>query len=466
MSWSGMLPDSLPNWMYHAQIPPPDHAYSPDIFGLTWVDLIFPMFLFSMGAAIPIAISNRLGRGEKTGTILVWLASRALLLASFAIFSQHLRPFAWASDPDKGTWLFSIFAFGLLLLMYGQYGPWAKLKQFAYCRYAAWAIAIILVATHVYPDNNAKGFANYRNDIILMVLANVAFSGGLIWLFTRQKPSLRWIAIVAVALIFLSQSAENSVAKQIWDLTPQQFITFHNWNGSRFFPIFYHFEYHKYLLIVLPGTFCGDLILKAMRGDGEVSRSWGKPRSWGIFVLGIAASVLACIGLLARTNTATFYGEAAICAALFACTLRSKSNAEGLVCDLIRFGAGFLLIGLLAEPIGGGIRKDSATLSYFLTTSGLSFLMLASLEVAIDLLGESKLLKFAWLTGMNPMLGYAAITNLVAGLSGLTGYSDRLSAGMLAGQPWALAFLDGGMRTLLVGVTASAFTRWRFFLRT
>jgi hypothetical protein len=67
---------------------------------------------------------------------------------------------------------------------------------------------------------------------------------------------------------------------------------------------------------------------------------------------------------------------------------------------------------------------------------------------------------------MNPMLGYAAITNLVAGLSGLTGYSDRLSAGMLAGQPWALAFLDGGMRTLLVGVTASAFTRWRFFLRT
>lgn len=34
----------LPAWMYHAQTPPPDHVFDPNIAGLTWVDLVFPFF--------------------------------------------------------------------------------------------------------------------------------------------------------------------------------------------------------------------------------------------------------------------------------------------------------------------------------------------------------------------------------------------------------------------------------------
>ena len=45
----------LPAWMYHAQVPPPYHVYKPEIPGITWVDLVFPFFLFSIGAAIPQA---------------------------------------------------------------------------------------------------------------------------------------------------------------------------------------------------------------------------------------------------------------------------------------------------------------------------------------------------------------------------------------------------------------------------
>ena len=46
----------LPGWMYHAQTPPPTHAFNPDVPGLTWVDLVFPSFLFAMGAAFPFSI--------------------------------------------------------------------------------------------------------------------------------------------------------------------------------------------------------------------------------------------------------------------------------------------------------------------------------------------------------------------------------------------------------------------------
>ncbi|HEX4875511.1 MAG TPA: DUF5009 domain-containing protein, partial [Chitinophagaceae bacterium] len=37
----------LPAWMFHAQVPPPAHKFDPSIPGITWVDLVFPFFLFS-----------------------------------------------------------------------------------------------------------------------------------------------------------------------------------------------------------------------------------------------------------------------------------------------------------------------------------------------------------------------------------------------------------------------------------
>ena len=44
MVLSGVIPYKvLPSWMYHAQIPPPSHQFNPDLPGLTWVDLVFPL---------------------------------------------------------------------------------------------------------------------------------------------------------------------------------------------------------------------------------------------------------------------------------------------------------------------------------------------------------------------------------------------------------------------------------------
>ena len=54
----------LPGWMYHAQTPPPTHEFNPAVPGLTWVDLVFPFFLFAMGAAFPFSVGKRLERGE------------------------------------------------------------------------------------------------------------------------------------------------------------------------------------------------------------------------------------------------------------------------------------------------------------------------------------------------------------------------------------------------------------------
>src|SRR5438270_12310689 len=59
----------LPAWMYHAQEPPPDHQMDLTRAGLTWPDLVFPLFIFTLGVAIPLAWTRRLERGSGYGEI-------------------------------------------------------------------------------------------------------------------------------------------------------------------------------------------------------------------------------------------------------------------------------------------------------------------------------------------------------------------------------------------------------------
>lgn len=53
----------LPAWLFHAQVPPPSFRFDPSVPGITWVDLVFPFFLFSMGAAFPLALRKRWSSG-------------------------------------------------------------------------------------------------------------------------------------------------------------------------------------------------------------------------------------------------------------------------------------------------------------------------------------------------------------------------------------------------------------------
>ena len=54
----------LPGWMYHAQSGPRSNfLFDPTVYGITWVDLVFPFFLFAMGAAFPFSIGSKYDKG-------------------------------------------------------------------------------------------------------------------------------------------------------------------------------------------------------------------------------------------------------------------------------------------------------------------------------------------------------------------------------------------------------------------
>ena len=72
----------LPAWMFHCQTPPPTYAFNPDVPGITWVDLVFPFFLFTMGAAFPLAMRKRLENGVSKWSVAGSLFKRWLTLTN------------------------------------------------------------------------------------------------------------------------------------------------------------------------------------------------------------------------------------------------------------------------------------------------------------------------------------------------------------------------------------------------
>lgn len=103
----------LSAWLFHAQVPPPSFRFDPSVPGITWVDLVFPFFLFSMGAAFPLALRKRLEqRGESVALILTVVVRRWALLALFAVALANLRSGVTGTLPGWGSSLLQLAGWG------------------------------------------------------------------------------------------------------------------------------------------------------------------------------------------------------------------------------------------------------------------------------------------------------------------------------------------------------------------
>lgn len=444
MCFSGRIPwGNLPAWMYHAQTPPPDFQVSESTFGITWVDLVFPFFLFAMGAAIPLAYSQRRPSGPGW-LVAIGVLQRGILLGIFAVIVQHIRPEQISASPSLQTHWLAIALFFAVAVAFAKWPKAVPPKLAIAMRVLGWLC--LVVAMLQLPFRSGRGFDIGNSDTIIMVLAHVSVTGTAIWWLTRESHLARLAAIGIMAALFLGR-AESDFASLIWNWTPAGWA--------------YDFEFQKYLLILLPGTIAGDLYLASK--SHEESPSWHVLRRLGIAAIGLGLPMFLVYSLFGREHSWSMSGALIASCVVPALALKAQSADERLVRGLAHWGAALLPIGVLLEPLGGGIRKDSpSTISYFFVTAGLAFFFLAALTVIVR--GTSKRNPTSWLAevGMNPMLAYVAITNLSVSVFAVTGI-----AGWVEHQgysPWQLT-LFAGVQTLFVGLIAYLGSRVRFFVR-
>ncbi len=427
--------------MYHYQLPPPDHKYNAALTGLTWVDLVFPFFLFSMGAAIPLALGRRLRAGEPAWRLVLSAFQRLLMLGAFGIYIEHVRPWSISGSPTVATWLTALLAGALAVMALARIpSKWPVWACWA-VHLAGWAGAVGLLAALRFMGG--PGFSKDRSDAIIMILATAGAAGMLVWLATARSLLGRLGVAAAVLLFWLSSTVDGSWAKQAMD-----FDTGFGWFTQQSFLL--------YLLVVIPGTIIGD-ILAEQRPSGEAD-TVGARHGW--FALAAFSTIPATLVVLFSRQLPWLWVVPFVVAALLLVP-KGDDARDNTVRKVLHWGMALLLLGLVAEPFQSGIKKDPPTISYMLTASGLAAAALASFMSLERLWPRSRAMRFGATTGRNPMVAYVAMGNVVPPIwvMSVGPWLEGMTPGPYLGLGRAL------FATFLLGVFVSICTRYRIQMR-
>ena len=437
----------LPGWMYHAQVPPPDHAFNPNLPGLTWVDMVFPSFLFAMGAALPFSVGKRLRKGASKLKLALNALWRGVKATVFAILSQHL--YHYMTGGDLHSQLLAIFCFALLFPMYMRL-PW-EMPQWV--RTAVQLGAMVIGATVMlcmsYPIDYDLNLHLHTSNIIILILANVSVFATLLFIFTFNSRTMRLVVLALLFGIILSADTDpSSWAAWLMQTTPADWL--------------YVPAYLKYLFIVIPGSFAGEILLAHTEKMQSVPDGTPRTKAWAMVAITLAIVVVNLVCLYCRWLNLNLALNVALLIAGYAVIRRGEGYCA-LWRELFIVGALMMLLGLAFEPFEGGIKKDPVTFGYLFTTGGMSFMTLILLSVVCDYFKCHRSTAFLVMSGQNPMVAYVACDLLIYPILGLCGLMQHL--GLFATSPW-LGFLQGVLLTSLAVVVTMFFTRIKWVWRT
>lgn len=236
----------LPWWTYHRE----------NINGMTYVDMVFPTFLFITGMSIPIAFRSRLNRDHSEGRLWLHVLARVaallvlgLVLANADKADDHLMPIAanwWAFTALIGAFLFwndypretsngmlprALKAIGLLtmIVMFAIFRRTAEDGKAAWIDTSYWEILGIigwayLSACILYIPTRMRQWAPTLWFVMLLAL-NVASHAQLIhwpehlpvyvWPFGGGDSCLIVMAGVVTTQIFSDMTASSPLARKL-----------------------------------------------------------------------------------------------------------------------------------------------------------------------------------------------------------------------------------------------------------
>ncbi len=409
----------LPAWLYHAQIAPPDFSFNPELPGLTWVDLVFPFFLFAMGMAFPFALNKSVKEGATMRNIAAKIINRSIKLLFFAVLLGHLSPFHYPAEMGWLRYFMGFLAFAGFFMAFSKFPHFKNHESKINIAGYIFLASLLIARTQVFDAE----FSPHSHDIIILVLANMAFFGGLTWYFTRNNWYVRLGIMALYFAIRLTQGVEGSINQMLWDFTPLSWLagvfpamyeTLAEYGLDLKRTLFYNPDFLKYLMIVIPGSIAGDLIYKGIQNKSSCQDHSHWTQKWIIPAILFANLAFNLWGLQSRSlNLVWLINLVTIGFLAYQMKLKKNNKAFRIINQLLGWSIFWLLLGLVFEAWEGGIKKDHATLSYFFLTSGLSGFMIVFFKMVGPVFQPGRSLGFLALTGMNPLLGYVAASYFI-----------------------------------------------------
>lgn len=390
----------FPGWMYHAQVGPPDFKFNPNNPGITWVDLVFPFFLFAMGAAFPLALRKKLDDGAY-GTITTGLLRRGALLLFFALALAYLTPDNLTGAPWQ-NYLTALVTFGSFFLVFMRFeGRNVK-------RYGLQALGFLVIAVLAYYHSEVLGntFNKGKSNIIILVLANMAVFGSIAWLLTANSFLLRGAIILAFMGVWFTKDIAGSWTQALWNFHPDI-----RW--------FYNFSFLKYLCIVLPGSVLGDLLVQNKEVANRFYTNEEHKKVRLLTLLGLAFVVFHVVTLYTRTLQLNLMGHVLFVVAFFFLLRTDNQGVLAFYKRLVAWGLVLVSVGLFFEPLDGGIKKDPSSFSYWFLTSGLAFIFFIVCDYLTKVFSNNVLVTSIVKNGQNPMIAYCVSAFCITPVFGL-----------------------------------------------
>lgn len=315
MCLSGVVPEGLPNWMYHGYYPRfmPDadgvwervadpHTFRAGWASFTWTDWVFPMFLFAMGAAFPLALGRKLDQGVAVRRVVPAVLGRGAALVGFAVYVKQITPSFIEYPTPPAVWCIGLLGFALMFPVFLRLPSGFVRRRVLGIRVLGIASATGLV---VYLNTaDGDGFSFNQNDIIILLLAHMSVAGSLIWLMTRNRVRVRMLFLVPVYVahhkaMHGGMTWLDPVVNLPGKLLDLRWVSgYLPWDlpaGLLDLSPLYDFTWYKFLFVVIPGTVIGDLLNQYLRGgksEGE-GPSWRAGRLLGI--AGVTAGLIPAV---------------------------------------------------------------------------------------------------------------------------------------------------------------------------
>jgi predicted acyltransferase len=449
MIFSSYIPEGLPRWMHHDQYMNGDELVI--ILGLTWVDIVFPIFLFSLGMAIPFALAKRIEEKMPMWQVVVHIFWRALVICGFGYFLGNAS--AW-NIADPWTWIRTLLGFACLVLFLARmpFIPEEKKILKLVPKIVGLAGLFILMATVRHADG--KGFTTEYSDIIILILSQVYLTASLVWLVSRKSIPLR-LAILAGIFAMRLHGADGG----------QILVAMDNWLSKAHLGWFYWASIIYVSTVAIFGSIIGDIIYQWSKERKDVTEGVGLPagKLAGLLVALPSLTVGGLYFLQMRYVTWGLIFTAAVCLLIHWLVKDTLTSMGSLVQRLCKWMTFLLIVGYILEPFEGGIKKDPATLSYYFIPSGMAVSLLTFFLIVIDDLKWRKGIGFLRVAGSNAMLAYITGGLLITPILFLTHlikpiekFSER---NLTSGTIWAVGF------TMFILFVVNIFTRRKIYLR-
>lgn len=189
----------LPWWNYH--IPPGEQ-------GMTYVDVVFPAFLFIVGMAIPLAIEKRMSKSDSILKILYHIVIRSLSLVILGLLIMNGRDMDPASTGISYT-AWNVLMFTGVILLWNNY-PKSNKRSENIFRILKWSGLLILIALLFIYRREVDGeilWINKKNWSILGAIGWAYLSVCILYLILKGKFRLLIISFVLlVALNVMSKA--------------------------------------------------------------------------------------------------------------------------------------------------------------------------------------------------------------------------------------------------------------------